>query len=299
MEINKVLEHLDEMFQKWGLDAKDWVLVGRHALRIKGYNLKPRPNHLNAYVDRNKLPWKPTEPDNIEVIPPPESKAGKDFADFMKKTGFVADIVLLKTDGIKSWLKTFKYTLPNNRRIRVIQISCLPTIFDKLLSMCTPELFGVGKGKRFFEVITEYTHAAADKGNYEAEKACRAVLKKYAHFEKEVKPKSIRVDAVKGVTVYPGYVTGAARLLTEKNIADLRNGEIIIAALLSPNFTPVLRKAAAIVANEGGKLSHAAILSREYKIPCVIGTKYATKIFKTGDKILVDARKGIVKKQTE
>ena len=56
------------------------------------------------------------------------------------------------------------------------------------------------------------------------------------------------------------------------------------------------RKAAAIVTDEGGITSHAAIVSRELGIPCIVGTQYATKILKDGDLVEVDANKGTVKK---
>ena len=57
-----------------------------------------------------------------------------------------------------------------------------------------------------------------------------------------------------------------------------------------------MKKAAAIVTEQGGITSHAAIISRELRVPCVIGTKIATKVLKDGDKVEVDATKGIVKK---
>jgi pyruvate,water dikinase len=62
-----------------------------------------------------------------------------------------------------------------------------------------------------------------------------------------------------------------------------------------PEFVPLMKKASAIVTAEGGITCHAAIVSRELGIPCVIGTKNATKVLKTGDEIEVDAEKGIVK----
>jgi len=62
-----------------------------------------------------------------------------------------------------------------------------------------------------------------------------------------------------------------------------------------PEFVPLMKKAAAIITDEGGITSHAAIISREMNIPCIIGTKIATKIFKDGDLVEVDADKGIVK----
>jgi len=58
---------------------------------------------------------------------------------------------------------------------------------------------------------------------------------------------------------------------------------------------PAIKKASAIVTNVGGITCHAAIVSRELKIPCIIGTKIATKVLKDGDLVEVDAQKGIVK----
>jgi pyruvate,water dikinase len=57
-----------------------------------------------------------------------------------------------------------------------------------------------------------------------------------------------------------------------------------------------MRRAVAIITNEGGLLSHAAIMSREFGKPCIVGTKIATKVLKNGDMVEVDADKGIVRK---
>ncbi len=60
-------------------------------------------------------------------------------------------------------------------------------------------------------------------------------------------------------------------------------------------FVPAFRKAAAVVTDEGGISSHAAIISREFKLPCIVGTKIATRVLQTGDTVEVDAMKGIIK----
>lgn len=64
----------------------------------------------------------------------------------------------------------------------------------------------------------------------------------------------------------------------------------------TPNTVPYLSRVRAIVTDEGGITSHAAIVSRELRIPCIIGTKIATKVLKDGDVVEVDAKKGIVRK---
>ena len=64
----------------------------------------------------------------------------------------------------------------------------------------------------------------------------------------------------------------------------------------TPDFVPAMRKARAVVTDRGGITSHAAIISRELNIPCVVGTGIATELFKDGDRIEVDAVKGIARK---
>ena len=65
--------------------------------------------------------------------------------------------------------------------------------------------------------------------------------------------------------------------------------------MTTADLLPALRKAAAIVTDEGGITCHAAVLARELGIPCVIGTKTASKLLKTGDRVEVDASAGVVK----
>jgi pyruvate,water dikinase len=66
--------------------------------------------------------------------------------------------------------------------------------------------------------------------------------------------------------------------------------------MTDPHYLPIMKKAAAFVTDEGGLLCHAAIVARELKKPCVISTKVATKIFKDGDLVEVDANRGIIRK---
>lgn len=66
--------------------------------------------------------------------------------------------------------------------------------------------------------------------------------------------------------------------------------------MTSPWYVPIMEKAAAIVTDEGGITCHAAIISREMSKPCIICTKFATKVLKNGDLVEVDATKGIIKR---
>lgn len=79
-------------------------------------------------------------------------------------------------------------------------------------------------------------------------------------------------------------------------IANFPEGAILVTTMTRPEFMPAIRRASAIVTDEGGITSHAAIVSRELDVPCIIGTKIATKVFKDGDLVEVDANKGVVRK---
>lgn len=75
----------------------------------------------------------------------------------------------------------------------------------------------------------------------------------------------------------------------------MEEGEILVTETTSPDFVPLMKKAAGIIANQGGMNSHAAIMSRELKVPCLVATYHATEILKTGDIVELDAFEGVVK----
>jgi phosphoenolpyruvate synthase/pyruvate phosphate dikinase len=102
---------------------------------------------------------------------------------------------------------------------------------------------------------------------------------------------------VKWRCAFEGNVKGIARVCKGvQEAAKIKKGEILITGMTMPDYVPYMKIASAIVTNEGGITCHAAIISRELKIPCVVGTVHATEIFKTGDLIEVDANKGLVRK---
>ncbi len=101
---------------------------------------------------------------------------------------------------------------------------------------------------------------------------------------------------IKGRIGYPGKVSGKARVVLNPGDRDLvEPGEIIIASMTTLDFLPAMGKAAAFVTDEGGVTCHAAIVAREMKKPCIIGTKIATQVIKTGDMLEVDADAGIIR----
>ncbi len=100
---------------------------------------------------------------------------------------------------------------------------------------------------------------------------------------------------LRGFAASPGVAEGPARVvLSADGIADLREGEILVAPLTAPSWAPVFGKIAATVTDVGGIMSHAAIVCREYGLPAVTGTAFGTKNIQTGQWIRVDGNTGQV-----
>src|SRR5436305_4069730 len=102
-------------------------------------------------------------------------------------------------------------------------------------------------------------------------------------------------DVLKGIATSPGYVTGIARVIHGPNeFAQMRQGDILVARITTPAWTPLFALAAGIVTDVGGPLSHSSIVAREYHIPAVLGTGVATEWLHTGQHVSVDGDAGTV-----
>lgn len=113
-------------------------------------------------------------------------------------------------------------------------------------------------------------------------------------FAKETVDSSIR--EIKGDTAQKGVTKGRVkRVMGHKQINEIKEGEILVSPMTLPDFLPAMKKAAAIVTDEGGVVCHAAIVARELKKPCITGTKTATQVLKDGDLVEVDANQGVVR----
>ncbi|ABW16275.1 pyruvate phosphate dikinase PEP/pyruvate-binding [Parafrankia sp. EAN1pec] len=98
----------------------------------------------------------------------------------------------------------------------------------------------------------------------------------------------------------PGRAAGRVRVLTSPGEgAAFATGEVLVAAMTSPDWVPVIRRAAAVVTDSGGVTCHAAIVARELGVPCVVGTSSATSTLRTGDTVVVDGSRGVVEKDAD
>jgi pyruvate,water dikinase len=104
------------------------------------------------------------------------------------------------------------------------------------------------------------------------------------------------VTELKGMSACRGTARGKVVVIkTRKDFGKMQKGCVLVTGMTRPEFVPLMQKASAIITDEGGITSHAAIVSRELGIPCIIGTKIATKVLKDGDLVEVKANHGTVK----
>jgi pyruvate,water dikinase len=114
----------------------------------------------------------------------------------------------------------------------------------------------------------------------------------------EAKQEKITIEAnpiLKGLGVSPGVASGIVRIIHGmEDITKVQNGDILVTKMTSPDLVPVMSKCSAIITDSGGVTSHAAIVSREMGIPCVVGTHTATKTLKDGMEVTVDSYNGLI-----
>ncbi len=117
-------------------------------------------------------------------------------------------------------------------------------------------------------------------------------------FREELSEKTnANVESVSGMPASPGMAVGKAKIIiTREQQKKMRKGDILISTMTTPRLMPAVRKAAAIITDEGGMTAHAAIVARELKIPCIVGTKIATGVFRDGDLVELDAHTGTARR---
>ncbi|MBU1036940.1 hypothetical protein KKF32_02805 [Patescibacteria group bacterium] len=113
----------------------------------------------------------------------------------------------------------------------------------------------------------------------------------------KAKQKLSNVLIIHGTVASVGYAKGHVKIVNKASeINKVRKGDILVSVATNPSLLPAMKKAVAFVTDAGGLTSHAAIVARELKKPCIIGTKVATKVLKDNDLIELDTKKGDIKK---
>ncbi|MFH1053985.1 MAG: PEP-utilizing enzyme [Candidatus Woesearchaeota archaeon] len=142
------------------------------------------------------------------------------------------------------------------------------------------------------KAFLSYYHEDSNKLTYMFGEEAEKFIKPYIEVEVDE-----NIKEVKGTGASKGIVKGkVCILLTPDNMDKMDKGDVLVAPMTSPDYVVAMRKACAVVTDEGGMTAHAAIVSRELGIPCIVGTRIATKLLKDGDIVEVDADNGIVRK---
>ncbi len=106
-----------------------------------------------------------------------------------------------------------------------------------------------------------------------------------------------KTDELSGTPACPGKVRGTVKIINiPEDMGKMHKGDILVAHNTNPNLVPAMKKAAALVSESGGLTCHTAIVARELRTPCIVGVPGADKILKDGDKVMVDATNGVIRK---
>jgi phosphoenolpyruvate synthase/pyruvate phosphate dikinase len=169
------------------------------------------------------------------------------------------------------------------------------------------------KNNLTYQELLEHTIHEIDTGDFNKKRSQQRIINKGFIYNgkiiilndaeiQEYKDILLAVDDVsgitklKGMTAQKGQAKGIVKIINNKNDANgFEEGMILVSYETTPDFVHIMKKAAAIVTNFGGLTSHAAIVAREFGVPCIVGTQYATDLLKDGDLVEVDANNGIVK----
>lgn len=109
--------------------------------------------------------------------------------------------------------------------------------------------------------------------------------------------KSLTNKEITGLIANKGLAKGPVRLILDlAKLDQCQKGDILVTTMTRPQYNSLIKNVAGIITDEGGLLCHASILAREFNIPCLVGTKNATKILKDSDMVEVDANNGVIKK---
>lgn len=169
---------------------------------------------------------------------------------------------------------------------------------DLIMETSIPEVFNALNGKP----LPDQKEMKRRLNNYamEVKEGVTSLItdpKKIKLLEKKYSVKTKEVDIIQGrVACLGGIIKGKAKVCRDKSeIGKVNRGDILVATFTTPDFVQAMEKAAAIVADQGGLSSHAAIVSRELGVPCVIATEKGTRVIRDNDLVEVNAKTGIIK----
>jgi phosphoenolpyruvate synthase/pyruvate phosphate dikinase len=302
MTLKQTLLELKKLMKKWEISIDEWFLMLHYSDMLQGYNLKyNRDNHLHIMVTKEKFPWQFRQKDiNSEIPIPQNSKLTKDFEKFIKTTGYDFHIIV---GGNQLFSELKKHSIIYKIQKEDIRMTTTigSLIYNAQRYPTWKKKFSKEVINRRLEWIELICQRAKEKGDRKVEEMSKMIVDKYKIKDdpretKELLDNFRKHGIIKGRTANRGNATGKVFYIKNPDRPPkLKRNCILVSKLTSPKLVPYMRTAKAIITDEGGVASHAAIISRELNKPCIIGTKIATKVLKDGDEVEVNANNGIVK----
>jgi len=299
-ELKSVLERVTTLFSDFGVDSKKWVLVGPQALRLFGYNIVYNriDSHFHIMMARETVPWKlgETEKQAVELVPSDDSEFGKAYHRFVRESGWDFDIIIPPAD-FSSIKKVSQTTFVGEHSMHVITPEGTVDMSEYVLDLIAPE-----KSKGVSVFCKSVADEAVRLGDSHLSEVSMQLYKKYKQRAIQYGEKFIKgveffnaTKTIKGSVAYVGSVTGEVCVLRDFGEEDkIKKDCILVAPNVYPKLMPYLKQVKGLVTDQGGALTHASIVARELKIPCIVGTSVATHVLKAGDQVEFDTERGLV-----
>jgi phosphohistidine swiveling domain-containing protein len=291
--LNEVENDLVEIVHQQSKGKKIDGLVRAHAVKYSYIN--SGYGGYRPYSEKEVLAKLSEKKDSEKSFPSAQNKKQKSA--LMKKYSFSPEVLQLVrlTELFTKWQDERKQTTQTHVCLEAKLLAVVSKRkninLDVLLACHYFDLVGLLEGNPLNEKVLkrskELTLCVFSKGKLVAE----VNGKKALDFVSSAKGiKGANIVHIYGMTVYLGKVTGRAKIVrTFEDSKKVQEGDILVIPMTRPEHTPIMKKAAAIVTDDGGITSHAAIVSRELKKPCIVGTKIATHVLKDGDLVEVNA----------
>ena len=295
----KLLCDLRALFKSWGIDPDDWYITGEAAMLLNNYPVEFRAGNMDILLFYEKWPWKRSE-EQASLLPNRDTRAEQEFHAFIAKHSMTPDIHPLPHVGLRAEDR-FAHTAwyPDESGVRALQpwagIVHRQNIIEFYESDTKHGLAAFDEAKfiRWKRFVSEVVDHAAKIGDADVLKVApqvfAAIDRAINFFNKDLKQDN--GNSLQGKGVNTGVVQGPVQHWQDNT--DF-SGKIAVLTHSLPNQVTLLRFAKGIITDQGGTLSHAATIAREYNIPTIIGTQIATQVLKNGDMVKMDAEKGAI-----
>lgn len=299
-----MLSDLRALLESWKISPNDWYVTGEAAMVLSGYPVDYREGQTDVLVCRSVWPWY-REEEQVSLFPDKGTVEDQQLQDFITKHNVTPDFHPLPHVGIKAEDRFEQsYWLPDESGVRVLKPwagvyhrKCIINFYmhehPKGLDVFDQVKFI--RWKKFVEQIRDYAISINDEQTI---KKCDEVLplvqQAIEHFDNASnKFPLFEKGELKGESVFEGKAVGQVQLW--KDGVDFK-GKIAVLTHMLPSQVTLIKEAAGIITDQGGLLSHAATVAREYQIPTVIGVTNATGLLKDGEMVEVDAKAGWIRR---